>query len=646
MATKNKKTGDKPTSEELAIDNLAASHYPGHEGTGGETVDTRECGDEDQKVCVLPDPLRIDVHSVQEVVSNEISDHVAKVTDAIYNSAASLDTGIGGAASTINTGIGHAAATIKNEIGSAASGIEAEVGNVASALNSGVRDSIADLTRELGRGITVRHDRTAPRETSDLALWVVIRKSANALSFTNYADFMDAALCGLDEDGNPISLTPRQDNVYQRLRERRFLPFNDTDAYRLLKVATEAFLLVNSGIPPVTTLQSPPLPPIVPPQSKFNAEDLRSLNERMGGTGFDQTDIQAFWDAYSLETIGSNRPLLPYLALIRQKLKDEPLKEQMFRFEALKDIAGDKLERCVGILRRKLVNPIFLELIWSYWHEEGMLVQTMNAIARRFQNVRNPYGSRDPLANLEIDPLRPLNNLLWGYVQDEQHRLSIVRRVYEYDHHYGITLQGKAVPKLYTADSRSKFIEAFHHLLYLSSIFFKQDDDTTVISDGFPILNALREIHLILSQGAHNQFGDLPSTARQEMLLQQWLLARPEFREFLPTRVMVAYSEPWMDRVDAMKALQGWTDVSVDHFNRLAVFGEQILLSIRFGAWSDIGQTSTAAANWARFWRAEIQGYIHDYRAVTGVDLTASSKVDSTPPSVHLFNRYMAQTRR
>ena len=69
--------------------------------------------------------------------------------------------------------------------------------------------------------------------------------------------------------------------------------------------------------------------------------------------------------------------------------------------------------------------------------------------------------------------------------------------------------------------------------------------------------------------------------------MQQWLLARPEFREFLPTRIMVAYPEPWMDRVDAMKKLQGWTDTSVLHFRNLAVFGEQILLSIRWGDWSD-----------------------------------------------------------
>ena len=128
-----------------------------------------------------------------------------------------------------------------------------------------------------------------------------------------------------------------------------------------------------------------------------------------------------------------------------------------------------------------------------------MLVQTLNAISRRFQNIRGP-GDRDPLANLEIDPLRPLNNLLWGYIQDEQHRLSVVRRVYEYDHHYGLTLYGKAVPQLRPADSRSKFLEAFHNLLYLCTIFFKEDDDTTVIADGFPILNALKEVHLLLSR--------------------------------------------------------------------------------------------------------------------------------------------------
>ena len=89
-------------------------------------------------------------------------------------------------------------------------------------------------------------------------------------------------------------------------------------------------------------------------------------------------------------------------------------------------------------------------------------------------------------------------------------------------------------------------------------------------------------MHILLAEGAHNQFGDLPSTARHEMLMQQWLLARPEFREFLPTRIMVAYPEPWMDRVDAMKKLQGIT-------YKISTWplGE-IILSVRYG----IGLTS------------------------------------------------------
>ena len=199
---------------------------------------------------------------------------------------------------------------------------------------------------------------------------------------------------------------------------------------------------------------------------------------------------------------------------------------------------------------------MMLELIWSYWHEEGMLVQTMGALGRRFQNVHGP-NDRDPLAMVEMDPLRPLNNLLWGYIQDEQHRLSVVRRAYEYGHHYGLKLEGKAIPSMRPVDPRSRFLEAFHFLLHQCSQFFRQDDDTTVVADGFPVLNALRDLHLVLSEGAHNQFGDLPTTARIEMLMEQWLLSRPELREFLPRRVMVAYPEPWMDSVDADEAPAG-----------------------------------------------------------------------------------------
>ena len=104
------------------------------------------------------------------------------------------------------------------------------------------------------------------------------------------------------------------------------------------------------------------------------------------------------------------------------------------------------------------------------------------------------------------------------------------------------------------------------------------------------------------------------------MLMDQWILSRPEMRQFLPSRHMVPYREPWMGQVDTMKRLQGWTEVPVTHFNKLAIYGEQILLSVRYGNWNYV-TNSVQAAHWTRYWRTEIQNYIHSYRAVTGVDL-------------------------
>jgi len=96
--------------------------------------------------------------------------------------------------------------------------------------------------------------------------------------------------------------------------------------------------------------------------------------------------------------------------------------------------------------------------------------------------------------------------------------------------------------------------------------------------------------------------------------------------------------------------LQAWTDVTVIYFRDLGVYGEQILLSIRFGAWT-LTNDPHRAANWARYWRPEIQAYIHRYRAVTGVDLSTEvtdvqqAAARYTQPSVHLLNRLVMQGR-
>jgi hypothetical protein len=412
---------------------------------------------------------------------------------------------------------------------------------------------------------------TAPR-TKDQVLWSLIRDRTTALSFMGYKTFIDRVLCDPTTATHPL------------VRQRLAGPVLDLGinaygmaAYDLLKTATEVFLLIEGGVAIDKSFESSGYDP--------DSEAAR-LGERIS-----VTELRTRLNRY----LQSGR--LPYLDRVINAVFPDATTDVDSIF-------------CPGALSSRVSAPCLIELIWSYWHEEGMLVQTMNAISRRFQNVRSP-GDRDPLAHLAIDPLRPLNNLLWGYVQDEQNRLTVKRRAYEYVHHYGLAISGRG--PLRPADSRAKFPEGFHNLLHITSIFYKEDNDTTVIADGFPLLNALREVHLLLAQGAHNQFGDLPWTARAEMLMQQWLLAQPQMRE---SSTMVPYKEPWMGQVDTMKTLQGWSDVTVMHFHDLAVFGEQILLSIRYGDWIDINDENSAK-NWARYWRPEIQSYIHAHRTVT-----------------------------
>jgi hypothetical protein len=485
-----------------------------------------------------------------------------------------------------------------------------------------VQPAPSSVTKPIG----VSLERSEIPRTEDVALWEVIRESTQAISFNRYSDFIDWVVGGKTPpwqllDSRETATVQEGQQEVSRLGRHRALPFPDIEPYRLLKVATEVFLMVSTGV-------------------ALEDQDFGDLSVHASGrTGLNSPEYGGLWSSY-LERVNGSKTL-PYLNLIRRKLQDADLISSKQREET---------EIAYGILKDKLVRPAFVELLWSYWHEEGMLVQTLNNIAVRFQN-RQGRGPRDPLASLDIDPLRPLNNLLWGYIQDEQHRLTVVRRAYEYDHHYGLTLYGRAVPRLRPADSRSRFLEAFHNLLHRAATFYKEDDDTTVKADPFPVLNALSEVHLLLTEGQHNAYGDLPWTARQEMLMQEWLLARPEFRSFLPTRTMVAYPEPWMDRVDSMKKMQGWTDVSVRHFRDLGVTGEPILLSIRFGNWS-VTIDPNQAGNWARFWRQEVQWYIETYHTVTGIDLSSDSSdaraaetatARYQQPSVHIGRRMARQ---
>jgi hypothetical protein len=505
---------------------------------------------------------------------------------------------------------------------------------------SGTLPATRDFDRPLNPITRVSLTRSEQVTTDDSALWAAIRNRTEAISFKNFADFMTRVFCTDDgRVGDRVCKTELENNTTDTAETtKRGISLKKdllaspsiygVDAYNLLKLATQAFLLLETGVA------------IRRPRDPITGTET--------GTDFDIANGETSRIGEQINFGDLKNRLLDYLGKTNGVPNNLPYLETIVDALLVSDVTQGS-PYCNGLLQYRFSCPSMLELIWSYWLEEGGLVQTMNAVCMRFQNKRGPQ-ERDPLANLEIDALRPLNNLIWGYIQDEYNRLTIPRRAYEYDHHYGIKIYGKAVPELRSADSRSKFIEAFHNLLYRTAVFYRSDADTTVIADGFPLLSALREVHLLLAEGAHNQFGDLPWTARGEFLMSQWMLSRPEMREFLRGRAMVPYQEAWMGQVDTMKRLQGWHDTTITHFRNLAVFGEQVVLSIRYGDWNNINDQD-AAKTWARYWRPEIQGYIHAYMSAAGIDLS-DDIVDSRgaparhiQPSIALLERLNAQSQ-
>jgi hypothetical protein len=463
--------------------------------------------------------------------------------------------------------------------------------------------------RRITGDLQVSLQRATSERTKDEILWIVIRNRTHAISFERYRKFLNRVLLWEENQKLPEPLERRLRDLGAHL--------HGTGAYQILKLATEIFLLLECGV-------------------RIDRDCHREF------------EIRSFVGASNRSFAGPSNSLRNDSGELAEKLAQYlGCPPQLPYIRRVVEAAFPQYELSVHSGHRLLVDkinePCLIELIWSYWHEEGMLMQTMNAISRRFQNVRR--GDRDPLLNLEIDPLRPANNLLWGYVQDEPNRLSVARRASEYMHEYGLSLYGKALHHVHSADTRSKFLEAFHNLLHKASVFYKEDAQTTVVADGYPLLNALKDVHLILALGAHNQFGDMPWTARAEMLLVQFILARPEIRDFLQSRAMVPYKEPWMPQVDAMKTMQGWSDVTVTHFRDLAVYGEQLLLSIRYGDWTNV-DNEDSAKNWARFHKEAVYAYINANRIATGVDITNADTVDATVPAVLLQRRLAQQHQR
>lgn len=582
-------------------------------------------------------------HTLAEGIPATEIQNGTETRETFAESATRVADNTGDIATRLNDGVAQLA-TSANLLNTSATNLVDATYRVAERLTAvGQRPGIASTDR------TVTLTRADPEDSQMEPLWWAINLHTDAISFASYDEFLSRVLGG-GIAGPGEGIDPRTDldlrTQVQRLQRLANLP--GVDIYDLLRTATETFLLLQGGVRPTPTANVGALstaelrmgagtfsiPASAGVSGPFGRDVLPPEVDRVRRPGSTTITVEKAQNQLAL-FLGNARN--NYLTTVIQGAFPTGEVTVASPFSMANDIQ-------VG-------NPCLMELIWSYWMEEGMLTQTLSAITRRFQNVRRAGRGPDPLAEFELDPLRPLNGFIWGYLQDEPNRLSLVRRAYEYNHHYGLTLYGRAVPPLRPADPRSRFLESFHNLLRQAADFYKEDNDTTVIADAFPVLNSLKETHLVLSEGAHNQFRDLPWTARVDMLMQQWLLARPEMREFLRGRYMVAYPERWMGAVDSMKRLQGWTETSVIHFRDLARFGERILLSIRYGNWSATSDQNDAKA-WLRYWKEEIQGYIHAYHAATGVNLSDDvvevrnrADVRYLQPSFHLRNRLLAEQR-
>lgn len=405
----------------------------------------------------------------------------------------------------------------------------------------------------------VELEKTSFPQTTSSDLWEAIKQSR--LNFHDLKRFVDGVLCKPITHTTPAGCHYDFDPTRVDMTRVR-LPFVNVDEYALIKYAIDAYM-----------------------------RDRLHLRDNAG--------------TYSLNP-------LPYYQSLQSSL-----------FEILSS-SSNSSGRCCDALAAMRRNGFFaIELIWSYWTEQAMLVQALGAISLRYQNIRGLHEV-EPMMRFDTSPLMPLSNMMWGFIQDEQHRTSLHRRVFEYQHAYNLRLVGKAVPRQVGVDNRSNFLAAFHQLLHQASLFYKEYDDTTRKADAFPLLIALRDVHLLLAEGNHNAYHNMTYSARHEMLTMQYLLAQPEMQVFLGGRPMLPV-EPHIGVLDTVKTIQGWDPMGTMHYYDLANTGEQLLLSIRYGDWNATMYTAADAGNWAIAFRDLISTYINAYRNVTMIDLSADA---------------------
>lgn len=229
------------------------------------------------------------------------------------------------------------------------------------------------LSEDLARFVPVRPEvnvRLAQppgiNPTLDQGLWIAIRHTAQMTSFEHYREFIDRVLCQGDgprfdfegQDGEIAGLIRTAEKSHSR--GGLGLHAYGVNAYNILRLATETFLLMRCGV-------------AIRGHYRPDWDEAR-LYQR-----FSAADARGMLQGYLREP----GAILPYLEQVFNALDAT---DRQTLIPGRDDVNSPF---CIVPLIQRITAPCLIELIWSYWHEQGMLVQTMNAISMRFQNKRS-----------------------------------------------------------------------------------------------------------------------------------------------------------------------------------------------------------------------------------------------------------------
>ena len=275
---------------------------------------------------------------------------------------------------------------------------------------------------------------------------------------------------------------------------------------------------------------------------------------------------------------------------------------------------------------RNLIAPApasplpLVEPIWGFWLDAAHLARLTTLLAARQINAPMPGSSSIP----ELDLPPALISLLTTWFNDHQSGARAAARAANYLAHYGLRLPAPRAPDARLRVKSSPLLDAFHAAL-IEAIHLIPSADAS------HLLFRLRRLHIHLAQRASRivegvpppdiftRLGESLSLGRADLLTAQWLLARPELTAALRGPVLVPYAQPWMPTLDRLRQLTRSFDSLALFYDDLAATSEALLLSIRFGDWTQ--STPPAAANWASFWRPDIARYLVAYQELTGIAL-------------------------